>query len=105
MKIADLQKRYDEAAAAIEALKGSMPNREECAETIFMERNGERVKNDRGDNIELAIVAYVPDRKIQIRDEQLPYIIIGNGFSGNSNLVRIPVEAIKPLIKILEGLI
>ena len=105
MKIADLQKRYDEATAAIEALKDSMPNREECTETIFMERNGERVKNDCVRDIELATVAYVPDRKIKIRDEQLSYIKIGNGLSGNYNLVCIPVEAIKPLIKILEGLI
>ena len=102
MKIADLQKRYDEAIAAIEALKDSMPNREECTETIFMERNGKRVNNDRGDNIELACVVCTPGRTIQVSDERLPYIKIGSE-SGNS--VCIPVEAIKPLIKILEGLI
>ena len=101
MKIADLQKRYDEATAAIEALKDSMPNREECTETIFMERNGERVKNDYARDIELATVAYIPDNKIKINGEELPCIKIIE----NHHSVRIPVEAIKPLIKILEGLI
>jgi len=105
MKIADLQKRHDEATVAIGALRASMPNQKECTETIFMECNGERAKDNSNYEIKLATVVFVPDNKIQIRSERLPYIKIGNDLDGKYKSVCIPVEAIKPLIKILEGLI
>jgi len=106
MKITDLQKRYDNAKAAIKTLEEAMPSENECTENIYLMRNGEIAKDAYRLGIKLASVCYRPDLNITVNKETHSYITIYEGSENHSNpdYIKISVEAIKPLIKILEDL-
>ena len=117
MNIKALQTRYNNGKTAIKYLEDAMPTEDECVANIYMERNGEKVKNNFGWAIILASVEVNLNDKIfvehktpsdTIASAQLPYIVIRDVDSKRdqtSRYVKIPVEAIKPLINVLEGLI
>ena len=85
-----------------------MPSEAELIQHIYMERNGNRVKNNFGWEIVLAIVECVLNDLLLVGEEKQPYIIIRDVDIRNVTVPRhicIPVEGIKPLIKVLEELI
>ena len=112
-KIAELQKRYDDVTAAIKkfydempTFQDAMPSESECYENIYMERNGEIVKNNTCKyDITFASVSYNPCETVYIMNESLHFIRIMQSNQLSPSSIRIPIEAIKPLIKVLEDLI
>jgi len=110
MNITQLQRRYDNGKAAIKAFEEAMPNVNECTKHIYLERDGDKVKNNFGHEIILASVKVELENLLRVYDldKYLPYIVISDiesKYNISSRHINVPVEAIKPLIKVLEDLI
>ena len=93
MKIAELQKRHDDAKAVIDQLSAY---KAECERAVCIERGGGEIK--------IGKVIYETDDAISIKGELHKYISIC-AFYGGDGAIEIPVEGIRPLIQALEELI